>query len=149
MRKQGNSCRPLHYRYLPHLRIRTCLRRSMRRVWHIAHPTDLINPKSMLSGSTPVMRKTKHWYLPLNKHEEWLRKWILEEHKEWRPNVYGQCKSWLDLGLQHSCRQSRPGLGIPVPLKGAEGKVLMYGSMLYRIHFKYKRIVLAKSRKIR
>ncbi|MFY9597062.1 MAG: class I tRNA ligase family protein, partial [Dysgonamonadaceae bacterium] len=63
-------------------------------------PTDLINPKSMLSGSTPVMRKTKHWYLPLNKHEEWLRKWILEEHKEWRPNVYGQCKSWLDLGLQ-------------------------------------------------
>ncbi len=87
-------------------------------------PTDLINPKSMLSGSTPVMRKTKHWYLPLNKHEEWLRKWILEEHKEWRPNVYGQCKSWLDLGLQPRAVSRDLDWGIPVPLKGAEGKVL-------------------------
>ena len=63
-------------------------------------PTDLINPKSAISGSQPVMRETKHWYLPLDKHEEWLRQWILEDHKEWRPNVYGQCKSWLDMGLQ-------------------------------------------------
>ena len=59
-------------------------------------PTDLINPKSAISGSKPVMKETKHWYLPLDKHEGWLRKWILEDHKEWRPNVYGQCKSWLD-----------------------------------------------------
>mgnify|MGYP002238776485 FL=1 len=63
-------------------------------------PTDLINPKSAISGSQPVMRETKHWYLPLDKHEGWLREWILENHKEWRPNVYGQCKSWLDMGLQ-------------------------------------------------
>lgn len=70
------------------------------------------------------MRKTKHWYLPLNKHEEWLRKWILEEHKEWRPNVYGQCKSWLDLGLQPRAVSRDLDWGIPVPLKGAEGKVL-------------------------
>ena len=63
-------------------------------------PTDLINPKSAISGSQPVMRETKHWYLPLDKHEAWLRQWILEDHKEWRPNVYGQCKSWLDMGLQ-------------------------------------------------
>ncbi|MFA6813914.1 MAG: class I tRNA ligase family protein, partial [Bacteroidaceae bacterium] len=59
--------------------------------------TDLINPKSALSGSKPVMRKTKHWYLPLDKHEEGLRKWILEDHKEWKSNVYGQCKSWIDM----------------------------------------------------
>ena len=63
-------------------------------------PTDLINPKSAISGSKPVMRETKHWYLPLDQHESWLRQWILEDHKEWRPNVYGQCKSWLDMGLQ-------------------------------------------------
>jgi methionyl-tRNA synthetase len=87
-------------------------------------PTELIRPKSMLSGSVPVMRKTKHWYLPLNKHEEWLRKWILEEHKEWRPNVYGQCKSWLDLGLQPRAVSRDLDWGIPVPLKDAEGKVL-------------------------
>lgn len=87
-------------------------------------PTELIRPKSMLSGSIPVMRKTKHWYLPLNKHEEWLRKWILEEHKEWRPNVYGQCKSWLDLGLQPRAVSRDLDWGIPVPLEGAEGKVL-------------------------
>ncbi|MCW1734828.1 methionine--tRNA ligase [Anaerorudis cellulosivorans] len=87
-------------------------------------PTELIRPKSMLSGSVPVMRKTKHWYLPLNKHEEWLRKWILEAHKEWRPNVYGQCKSWLDLGLQPRAVSRDLDWGIPVPLEGAEGKVL-------------------------
>lgn len=87
-------------------------------------PTELIRPKSMLSGSIPVMRKTKHWYLPLNKHEEWLRKWILEAHKEWRPNVYGQCKSWLDLGLQPRAVSRDLDWGIPVPLEGAEGKVL-------------------------
>ena len=62
--------------------------------------TDLINPKSAISGSTPVMRETKHWYLPLDKHEAFLKKWILEDHKEWKSNVYGQCKSWLDMGLQ-------------------------------------------------
>lgn len=87
-------------------------------------PTDLINPKSALSGSVPVMRKTKHWYLPLNEHEAWLRQWILEDHKEWKSNVYGQCKSWLDLGLQPRAVSRDLDWGIPVPLEDAEGKVL-------------------------
>ena len=79
-------------------------------------PTDLINPKSAISGSKPVMKETKHWYLPLDKHEGWLRKWILEDHKEWRPNVYGQCKSWLDMGLQPRAVSRDLDWGIPVPL---------------------------------
>lgn len=87
-------------------------------------PNDLINPKSTLSGSVPVKRKTKHWYLPLDKHEEWLRKWILEGHKEWKPNVYGQCKSWLDLGLQPRAVSRDLDWGVPVPVEGGEGKVL-------------------------
>lgn len=87
-------------------------------------PTDLINPKSAISGSKPVMRETKHWYLPLDKHEGWLREWILENHKEWRPNVYGQCKSWLDMGLQPRAVSRDLDWGIPVPVEGAEGKVL-------------------------
>lgn len=87
-------------------------------------PTDLIDPKSAISGSQPVMRETKHWYLPLAKHEEWLRQWILEDHKEWRPNVYGQCKSWLDMGLQSRAVSRDLDWGIPVPVEGAEGKVL-------------------------
>ncbi|MDD3078832.1 MAG: methionine--tRNA ligase [Paludibacter sp.] len=87
-------------------------------------PTDLINPKSAISGSIPVMRKTKHWYLPLDKHEAWLREWILENHKEWKPNVYGQCKSWLDMGLQPRAVSRDLDWGIPVPVEGAEGKVL-------------------------
>ena len=87
-------------------------------------PTDLINPKSAISGSQPVMKETKHWYLPLDKHEEWLRQWILEDHKEWRPNVYGQCKSWLDMGLQPRAVSRDLDWGIPVPVEGAEGKVL-------------------------
>ncbi len=88
-------------------------------------PTELINPRSTISGSKPVMKQTKHWYLPLDKHEEWLRHWILDEHKEWRPNVYGQCKSWLDMHLQPRAVSRDLDWGIPVPLKeGAEGKVL-------------------------
>ena len=87
-------------------------------------PTDLINPKSAISGSAPVMRKTKHWYLPLDQHEAWLRQWILEDHKEWKPNVYGQCKSWLDMGLQPRAVSRDLDWGIPVPVPGAEGKVL-------------------------
>ena len=87
-------------------------------------PTDLINPKSAISGSKPVMRETKHWYLPLDQHESWLRQWILEDHKEWRPNVYGQCKSWLDMGLQPRAVSRDLDWGIPVPVEGAEGKVL-------------------------
>ena len=87
-------------------------------------PTDLINPKSAISGSQPVMKETKHWYLPLDKHEAWLREWILEGHKEWRPNVYGQCKSWLDMGLQPRAVSRDLDWGIPVPVEGAEGKVL-------------------------
>ena len=87
-------------------------------------PTDLIDPKSAISGSKPVMRKTKHWYLPLDKWEPYLRQWILEEHKEWKPNVYGQCKSWLDMGLQPRAVSRDLDWGIPVPVEGAEGKVL-------------------------
>jgi methionyl-tRNA synthetase len=87
-------------------------------------PTDLINPKSAINGSKPVMRETKHWYLPLDKHEAWLRQWILEDHKEWRNNVYGQCKSWLDMGLQPRAVSRDLDWGIPVPVEGAEGKVL-------------------------
>ena len=86
--------------------------------------TDLINPKSAISGSVPVMRETKHWYLPLDKDQEWLTKWILEEHKEWKANVYGQCKSWLDMGLQPRAVSRDLDWGIPVPVEGAEGKVL-------------------------
>ena len=87
-------------------------------------PTELINPRSTISGSTPVLRKTKNWYLPLNKYQDWLRQWILEEHKEWRPNVYGQCKSWLDMDLQPRAMTRDLDWGIPVPVEGAEGKVL-------------------------
>jgi len=86
--------------------------------------TDLINPKSAISGNIPVMRETKHWYLPLDKDEAWLRKWILEDHKEWKTNVYGQCKSWLDMGLQPRAVSRDLDWGIPVPVPGAEGKVL-------------------------
>lgn len=88
------------------------------------NPTDLINPKSAISGSEPVMKETKHWYLPLDKHEAWLSEWILENHKEWKPNVYGQCKSWLDMGLQPRAVSRDLDWGIPVPAEGAEGKVL-------------------------
>ena len=87
-------------------------------------PTELINPQSTISGSKPILKETKHWYLPLDKYEGWLRKWILEEHKEWRPNVYGQCKSWLDMGLKPRAVTRDLDWGIPVPLKEAEGKVL-------------------------
>lgn len=86
--------------------------------------TDLIDPKSAISGSKPVLRKTKHWYLPLDKWEPFMRQWILEEHKEWRPNVYGQCKSWIDLGLQPRAVSRDLDWGVPVPVEGAEGKVL-------------------------
>lgn len=86
--------------------------------------TDLINPKSTISGSRPVLRKTKHWYLPLDRYEGFLREWILEGHKEWKPNVYGQCKSWLDMGLQPRAVSRDLDWGVPVPVEGAEGKVL-------------------------
>ena len=86
--------------------------------------TDLIHPRSMLSGSKPVMKDTLHWFLPLDKHEKELRKWILEENKDWKPNVYGQCKSWLDAGLQPRAVSRDLDWGIPVPVEGAEGKVL-------------------------
>lgn len=86
--------------------------------------TDLIDPRSAITGSVPVMRKTKHYYLPLDKWQKRLEKWILEEHKEWKPNVYGQCKSWLDLGLQPRAVSRDLDWGIPVPVEGNEGKVL-------------------------
>ena len=87
-------------------------------------PTDLINPQSAISGSKPVMRQTRHWYLPLDKHEAWLRDYILTNHKEWKTNVYGQCKSWLDVGLQPRAVSRDLDWGVPVPLPDAEGKVL-------------------------
>ena len=87
-------------------------------------PMELINPKSTISGSTPVLKETKNWYLPLNEYQEWLKQWILEGHKEWRSNVYGQCKSWLDMDLQPRAMTRDLDWGIPVPVEGAEGKVL-------------------------
>lgn len=87
-------------------------------------PTELINPVSKISGGKLVLKPTKHWYLPLDKHESWLREWILQGHKEWKTNVYGQCKSWLDTGLQPRAVSRDLDWGIPVPVEGAEGKVL-------------------------
>ncbi len=87
-------------------------------------PEELINPKSKLSGAQPVKKKTTHWYLPLQDYEQWLREWILEGHKEWRSNVYGQVKSWLDGGLQPRAVTRDLDWGVPVPVEGAEGKVL-------------------------
>ena len=87
-------------------------------------PDELINPHSAVSGSVPVKRATKHWYLPLDQYEGFLREWILEGHKEWKTNVYGQCKSWLDGGLQPRAVSRDLDWGIPVPVEGAEGKVL-------------------------
>ena len=87
-------------------------------------PEQLINPRSTLSDAVPVKRKTKHWYFPLQNYEAWLRKWILEEHKDWKNNVYGQCKSWLDSGLQSRAMTRDSNWGVKVPLADAEGKVL-------------------------
>ena len=87
-------------------------------------PMELKNPHSTISGSQPVIKRTKNWYLPLNDYQEWLKQWILTDHKEWRPNVYGQCKSWLDMDLQPRAMTRDLDWGIPVPVKGAEGKVL-------------------------
>ena len=86
--------------------------------------TDLINPVSAITGNKPELKETKHWYLPLDQYEGWLKEWILEEHKEWKPNVYGQCKSWLDNGLQPRAVTRDLDWGVPVPIEGAEGKVL-------------------------
>lgn len=88
------------------------------------NPTDLIDPVSTITGSKPILKETKHWYLPLDKHEAWLKQWILEDHKEWKPNVYGQCKSWLDMGLHPRAVSRDLEWGVPVPVEGAEGKVL-------------------------
>mgnify|MGYP000218171756 FL=1 len=87
-------------------------------------PTELINPTSTISGNQPVLKETKHWYMPLNEYEPWLREWILEGHKEWKPNVYGQVKSWIDSGLQPRAVTRDLDWGVPVPVEGTEGKVL-------------------------
>ena len=87
-------------------------------------PTELINPRSKETGEAPVLKETKNWYLPLNDYQQWLKEWILENHKEWRPNVYGQCKSWLDMDLQPRAMTRDLDWGIPVPVEGADGKVL-------------------------
>lgn len=86
--------------------------------------TDLINPKSAITGNTPILKETRHWYLPLDKWEPHLSKWILDGHKEWKTNVYGQCKSWIDMGLQPRAVSRDLDWGVPVPVEGAEGKVL-------------------------
>ncbi len=86
--------------------------------------TDLIAPKSTISGAKPELKETKHWYLPLDKYEPFLKKWILEDHKEWKSNVYGQCKSWIDMGLQPRAVSRDLEWGVPVPVEGSEGKVL-------------------------
>ena len=87
-------------------------------------PTELINPRSKETGETPILKETKNWYLPLNEYQQWVKEWILEGHKEWRPNVYGQCKSWLDMDLQPRAMTRDLDWGIPVPVEGADGKVL-------------------------
>jgi methionyl-tRNA synthetase len=87
-------------------------------------PTELINPHSTISGSKPVQRETLHWYLPLDKYEPWLKEWILNEHNDWKVNVYGQCKSWIDQGLQPRAVSRDLDWGVPVPVEGADGKVL-------------------------
>ena len=87
-------------------------------------PEQLINPRSALSDAVPVKKKTKHWYFPLQNYEAWLKQWVLEEHKEWKNNVYGQCKSWLDQGLQSRAMTRDSNWGVKVPLPDAEGKVL-------------------------
>ncbi|AEM70679.1 Methionyl-tRNA synthetase [Allomuricauda ruestringensis DSM 13258] len=87
--------------------------------------TDLITPKSTITGTVPTLKKTKHWFLPLDRYEGFLKKWILEEHKsDWKPNVYGQCKSWIDEGLKPRAVTRDLDWGIPVPVEGGEGKVL-------------------------
>ena len=86
--------------------------------------TDLIDARSAITGNKPELKETKHWYLPLDKYEPYLKEWILEEHKEWKPNVYGQCKSWLDNGLHPRAVTRDLDWGVPVPVEGADGKVL-------------------------
>ena len=87
--------------------------------------SDLIQPKSAITGATPTLKETKHWFLPLDKHEAFLKEWILEGHKaDWKPNVYGQCKSWIDDGLRPRAVTRDLDWGIPVPVEGGDGKVL-------------------------
>jgi methionyl-tRNA synthetase len=86
--------------------------------------TDLINPKSVITGNSPIMKETEHWYLPLDEYEDWLKKWILEDHKEWKVNVYGQCKSWLDSGLHPRAVTRDLNWGVKVPVENVDGKVL-------------------------
>ena len=93
--------------------------------------TDLIDPRSAISGAQPVLKQTRHWFLPLDRYEDFLRTWILDGHKnDWKPNVYGQCKSWIDEGLKPRAVTRDLEWGIPVPLEGAEGKVL-YLSLIH------------------
>ncbi len=87
-------------------------------------PDELINPRSMVSGNTPIKKETKHWYLPLDKYENWLREWILEGHKEWKTNVYGQCKSWIEQGLQPRAVTRDLDWGVPLPIPNTDGKVM-------------------------
>lgn len=102
-----------------------CLRRPVRKLRQHAQSAELINPYSALSGSTPILKETKNWYLPLNEYEDFLKEWILEGHKDdWKPNVYGQVKSWIDDGLKPRAMTRDLNWGVKVPLPDAEGKVL-------------------------
>ena len=101
-------------------------------------PDELIDPHSAVSGSVPVKRETKHWYLPLDRYEEFLREWILDGHKEWKTNVYGQCKSWLDGGLQPRAVSRDLDWGIPVPVEGPRQGALCVVRRSYRLYICYK-----------
>ena len=111
--------------------------------------TDLINPRSALSGNKPVLKKTKHWFLPLDQHEEWLKTWILEDHQNWKSNVYGQCKSWLESGLHPRAITRDLDWGIPVPVEGGEGKVLYvwFDAPIGYISFTQELLAADKTRK--
>ena len=116
--------RPLYRRNLPKCGNDRAYGDQCEKCGSTLSPDELIEPHSAVSGSVPVKRETKHWYLPLDQYEGFLREWILEGHKEWKSNVYGQCKSWLDGGLQPRAVSRDLDWGIPVPVEGAEGKVL-------------------------
>lgn len=110
-------------------------------------PTELINPKSTISNTTPVMKETKHWYLPLDRHEEWLRKWILEDHKEWRPNVYGQCKSWLDMHLLPRAVSAIWTGAFPCHCRTRKVRCCMYGLTLQSVISRTRKSCVRSSRR--
>ena len=124
MKRPAIPGRPLYYRYLSALRQRKCLWRPVRKMRYLAECHRSDQSEIDAQRQHPVLRDTQHWFLPLDKYEPFLKKWILEENKDWKTNVYGQCKSWLDHGLQPRAVTRDLDWGIPVPVEGAKGKVL-------------------------